>query len=54
MMQIFEELHSRGVIVDERKPTVIRVAPTPLYNSFKDVYNFVSYLKQVIHIVYHK
>lgn len=52
MMEIFEGLHSRGVIVDERKPTVIRVAPTPLYNSFEDVYNFVFYLSQVMAIVY--
>ncbi|CAO3607697.1 unnamed protein product [Mucor hiemalis] len=54
MMIVFEELHSRGVIVDERKPTVIRVAPTPLYNSFADVFNFVKQLKHVMKIVYHE
>lgn len=52
MMQVFSQLQARGVIVDERKPTVIRVSPTPLYNSFKDVYNFVMQLKQVMNIVY--
>ncbi|KAG2204660.1 hypothetical protein INT47_011955 [Mucor saturninus] len=52
MMQVFDGLHSRGVIVDERKPTVIRVAPTPLYNTYKDVYNFVIQLKEVMNLVY--
>lgn len=52
MMQVFDQLHSRGIIVDERKPTVIRVAPTPLYNTYKDVYNFVIQLKQVMNLVY--
>ncbi|KAI8967130.1 pyridoxal phosphate-dependent transferase [Mycotypha africana] len=52
MMEIFTALYLRGVIVDERKPTVIRVAPTPLYNSFKDVYLFTNLLKQVMDEVY--
>jgi kynureninase len=30
--------------VDDRKPNVIRVSPTPLYNSFNDVYKFYSIL----------
>lgn len=52
MMTVFDQLHNRGVIVDERKPTVIRVAPTPLYNTFKDVHDFVLHLKQVMKNVY--
>lgn len=52
MIKVFEQLQSRGIIVDERKPTVIRVSPVPLYNSFTDVYNFVTQLKQVMKIVY--
>ncbi|KAI8069753.1 kynureninase [Gilbertella persicaria] len=53
MMDVFDALHERGVIVDERKPTVIRVAPTPLYNTFKDVYCFVMQLKEAMKQVYH-
>lgn len=52
MMEVFDGLHRRGVIVDERKPTVIRVAPTPLYNNFEDVYAFVMHLKDSMKQVY--
>jgi kynureninase len=38
VMKILEE---EGVVVDERRPDVIRVAPAPLYNSFVDVHRFV-------------
>ena len=31
--------------MDVRKPSVLRVAPTPLYNSFSDVFAFVEALK---------
>jgi kynureninase len=39
---VLEELESNGMVVDERKPDVIRVAPAPLYNSFSDVWSFVQ------------
>ncbi|KAI7898195.1 kynureninase [Cokeromyces recurvatus] len=52
MLKVFEGLHKMGIVVDERKPTVIRVAPTPLYNTFKDVYQFVKCLKEVMKEVY--
>ena len=38
--EIFEVLKQKGVIADWREPDVIRVAPVPLYNSFKDVFRF--------------
>ncbi|KAI8917660.1 pyridoxal phosphate-dependent transferase [Powellomyces hirtus] len=48
MMKVFEALEREGVIVDERKPDVIRVAPTPLYNTFSDVWQFVNILKTAV------
>ncbi|KAK2747836.1 Kynureninase (L-kynurenine hydrolase) [Onygenales sp. PD_40] len=38
---VFARLQEEGVVVDERKPNVIRVAAAPLYNSFVDVWVFV-------------
>ncbi|PVH90356.1 PLP-dependent transferase [Periconia macrospinosa] len=35
-------IEERGVIVDERKPNVLRVAPAPLYNSFWDIHRFIT------------
>ena len=35
-------IEARGVVVDERKPDVLRVAPAPLYNSFLDIHRFVT------------
>ncbi|GIV22219.1 MAG: kynureninase [Armatimonadota bacterium] len=34
---MYEHLLTQGVIVDFRKPDVIRIAPAPLYTSFTDV-----------------
>lgn len=42
------KLTEAGIISDWREPDVIRVAPIPLYNSFKEVYNFVEILKSLI------
>lgn len=43
--ELFDRLTSKGIISDWREPNVIRVAPVPLYNTFEDVYQFVSILK---------
>jgi kynureninase len=37
---LFDYLMAEGVIVDWREPNVIRLAPTPFYNSFEDLYRF--------------
>jgi len=39
-LSIFEEVSKRGVVIDYRKPNVLRVAPAPLYNNFTDIYRF--------------
>lgn len=43
---VFDEFYSHGVVGDWRNPNVIRIAPTPLYNSFLDVYQFAKILEQ--------
>lgn len=49
---IFENIQKNGVIADWREPNlqnsnkgIIRIAPTPLYNTFEDVWRFVEILK---------
>ncbi|OAX79169.1 kynureninase [Emergomyces africanus] len=39
---VFSRLLANGIVVDERKPNVIRVAAAPLYNTFVDVWHFVQ------------
>lgn len=41
---VHESLESKGVRTDWREPNVIRAAPTPLYNSFEEIWRFVELL----------
>ena len=43
---VFDEFYKNGVVGDWRNPNVIRLAPTPLYNSFLDVFRFAQILEQ--------
>lgn len=43
---VFDEWYQQGVVGDWRNPNVIRLAPTPLYNSFMDVFRFAKILEQ--------
>jgi len=42
LSNVMKVLEEKGVVVDERQPDVVRVAPAPLYNTFQDVWDFVS------------
>ncbi|KAK3322237.1 pyridoxal phosphate-dependent transferase [Apodospora peruviana] len=44
LLPVMKVLKANAVIVDERKPDVIRVAPAPLYNTFEDCVKFVEAL----------
>jgi kynureninase len=42
--ELHKALEAAGVKADFREPNVIRAAPTPLYNSFQDVWRFAKIL----------
>jgi len=45
-----KEIHTKmmesGIVVDYREPGVIRVAPSPMYCSFEDVFRFYEILRE--------
>lgn len=43
---IFDYLMEQGVIIDWREPNVIRLAPTPFYCSYEDMFRFGEILKR--------
>ena len=43
---LLKELENAGVKCDFREPNIIRVAPTPLYNTFHEVWRFAKLLAQ--------
>jgi len=44
--ELFQELQAAGVKCDFREPNVVRVAPTPLYNTFHEVWRFARILAE--------
>lgn len=42
---VMELLEEAGVVVDARKPDVVRVAPAPLYNTYTEIWDFVHIFK---------
>lgn len=43
---VIQSLEEAGVVVDERKPDVIRIAPTPMYNTYADVFEFTRVFRK--------
>ncbi|CDR44663.1 CYFA0S15e01178g1_1 [Cyberlindnera fabianii] len=48
MEQVFDSLRSKGVLGDERRPDVIRLAPVPMYNTFTDCVICAEALEQAM------
>jgi len=46
--RINEALKSKGVVPDFRPPALIRIAPSPLYNTYQEVWQVVQYLKEIV------
>lgn len=46
--QVFEELIRHGIMADWREPSVIRVAPVPLYNTFEEVWKFGNIIRSIL------
>jgi kynureninase len=47
-LRITEALRSRGVIPDFRPPNIVRIAPTPLYNTYHEIWRVVQHLRDII------
>ena len=47
-VRINEALKAADVVPDFRYPNVIRLAPSPLYTSFAEVWEFVRRLKEIM------
>jgi kynureninase len=41
-------LAQEGILGDTREPDILRVAPLPLYNSYRDVYRFAQAFSALI------
>ena len=41
-------LRARGVIPDFRKPDVIRLAPSPLYNTFTELWDALQIMREIV------
>lgn len=51
MDRVFAYLHARAIICDERRPDVLRLAPVPLYNTFKEVEIVVTRINEALDVI---
>jgi kynureninase len=45
---VFAALTRRGVVGDFRPPNVIRICPSPLYNTYHEIWRVVRQLRSII------
>ncbi|CAK7225890.1 Kynureninase (L-kynurenine hydrolase) [Sporothrix curviconia] len=48
LAKVTAAMDSADIVMDQRKPNVIRIAPVPLYNTFADVYQVVDVLRRAL------
>ncbi|EPE06502.1 kynureninase [Ophiostoma piceae UAMH 11346] len=48
MPAVGEALDKAGIILDQRKPDVIRIAPVPMYNTFEEVFTVIDVLRRAV------
>ncbi|NGX37063.1 MAG: Kynureninase [Chlamydiae bacterium] len=46
--KVLKNLENKGVICDFRPPNIIRVTPSPLYNTFFEIYQFIHLLTEAL------
>jgi kynureninase len=42
--ELVQALEEAGIVCDFREPNIVRVAPVPLYNTYRDVWTFAAVL----------
>lgn len=47
---VSQRLQDAGIICDKREPGVVRVAPTPLYNTYSEVWTFVQEFRTALQL----
>jgi kynureninase len=45
--RVFEALGERGVVADLRPPNVVRLCPSPLYNTYAEIWEVVGHLMEI-------
>ncbi|MBT3479228.1 MAG: kynureninase [Candidatus Marinimicrobia bacterium] len=45
---VYEALVNKNIVCDWREPNVLRIAPTPLYNTYSEAFKFVQILKNIL------
>jgi kynureninase len=48
LQNVSQKLQEGGIVCDKREPGVVRVAPAPLYNTYTDIWMFVSYFRAAL------
>lgn len=49
LKQVNKRLAEKAVACDVRRPDVLRVAPAPLFNTFREVVTFLEILQEILH-----